>query len=151
MRLSPTNWLFRTIAVGCLGAAGLGCSLDATLGIPTTNPPPPVTPTGTLTQRWSIGGRFDARFCATYRADRMQLVVRDQAGRVVAQAFQPCEQLQMSLTLPTGSYSGDVWLIGSDGTPVSTTLTLRPFQIVRGTETFIDTDFPISSLYAGLG
>lgn len=153
MRPSGKHWFFRTIATSCLGAAALGCSLDASVGVPGTNPPPPPpsTPTGTLTQRWSIGGRFDARLCATYGADRMELVVRDDTGQVVARAFQPCEQLQMTVTLATGSYSGDAVLIASDGTPVSTTLTLRPFQVVRNTETFIDTDFPISSLLSRYG
>lgn len=151
MRFTRTHWLFRAVTVGCLGIASLGCSLDATVDIPRTNPPPPAAPTGTLTQRWSIGGRFDTRFCSTYGADRMQLVVRDNAGQVVARAFQPCEQLQMTVTLPTGSYSADAVLISTDGTPVSTTLSLRPFQIARNTETFVDTDFPISSLLSGLG
>lgn len=87
----------------------------------------------------------------TYGADRMQLVIRDHAGRLIAQAFQPCEEMQMSVKLIEGSYLGDTWLIASDGSRVSTTLSLRPFQIRRNTETFIDTDFPISSLLTAYG
>lgn len=81
----------------------------------------------------------------------MQLVIRDPSGQVVARAFQPCEEMQMSVKLAPGSYSGDAWLIGSDGTPVSTTLSLTPFQIVQSTETFIDTNFPLSSLLSRYG
>ncbi len=152
MRFSTTNWFVRTIYISCFSLATLGCSLDAAVDVtPTTSPPPPSTPTGTLTQRWSIGGQFDTRSCAVYGADRMELVIRDNAGQVVARAFQPCEQLRMTVTLATGSYSADAVLIATDGTPVSTTLSLRPFQIVRNTETFVDTDFPISSLLSRYG
>jgi len=143
MRSFTTNRFFSTIAAWVLGLATYGCSFEAGVDIPGTRLG---TPTGTLTQRWSIGGRFDTRSCATYGADRMQLVIRDTSGRVVAQAFQPCEEMQMSVKLATGSYVGDVWLIAADGRKVSTTLSLQPFQIVRSTETFIDTDFPTSSL-----
>lgn len=128
-----------------------GCSFEAAVDVPGTNQPPPNTPIGTLTQRWSIGDRFDARYCTTYGADRMQLVIRDTAGQVVARAFQPCEEMQMSVKLSPGSYSGETWLIGTDGTPVSTTLSLTPFQIVPSTETFIDTNFPLSSLLTRYG
>ncbi len=150
MRSSMTNWFCSTIATWTLGAAALGCSFDAGIDIPGTRPPPAENPTGTLTQRWSIGGRFDARACIAYGADRMQIVIRDTAGYIVARAFQPCEEMQMSVKLTTGSYVGDAWLIASDGTKVSTTLSLRPFQILRGTETFIDTDFPVSSLLTAI-
>jgi hypothetical protein len=80
----------------------------------------------------------------------MELVVRDASGYIVARAFQPCQEMQMSVKLPTGSYLADAWFLGADGRKVSTTLSLRPFEILRGTETFIDTDFPISSLLTAI-
>jgi len=148
MRTSVKNWFCRTILTCSLGAAAWGCALDASVGVTGNNPPPlpPATPIGTITQRWSIGGQFDASYCSTYGADRMQLVIRDRSGQIAATAFQPCSEMQMSVKLPVGSYTGDAWLIASDGTRVSTTLSLSPFQIARNTETFIDTDFPITSL-----
>jgi hypothetical protein len=146
-----TNRFFRTIAMSLFGSALGACTFEAAVDVPDNNPPPPNTPIGTLTQRWSIGGRFDARYCTTYSADRMQLVIRDQSGQVVARAFQPCEEMQMSVKLAPGSYSGDAWLIASDGTPVSTTLSLTPFQIIPNTDTFIDTNFPLSSLLTRYG
>ena len=145
-----TNKFYATIATWTLSAAVCGCSLEAAVDVPGTSPPPG-TPTGTLTQRWSIGGRFDSRACTTYGADRMQLVIRDSSGAIVARAFQPCEEMQMTVTLATGSYLGDAWLIDYDGRKVSTTLSLKPFRVVRSTETFIDTDFPISSLLTAYG
>jgi hypothetical protein len=148
MRASTTNWFFSTIATCALGAATWGCTFEAAVDVP-GNDPPPGTPTGTLTQRWSIGGRFDTRACVTYGVDRLQLLIRDTAGGIVARAFQPCEEMQMSVTLATGSYLGDAWLIDTDGRKVSTTLALKPFRILQNTETFIDTDFPISSLLTG--
>lgn len=150
MRSSNTNWFFLGTALFALGTAASGCSFDAALDV--TRPGgPPTAATGTLTQRWSIGGQFNERFCVTYGADRMQLVIRDRAGALVARAFQPCEEMEMSVTLAEGSYTGDAWLIGADGERVSTTLPLRPFRIARGTETFIDTDFPVSSLLTAFG
>jgi hypothetical protein len=103
-------------------------------------------PTGVLTTRWSIDSAFDDRLCADYYANQMELVVVDMSGYEVARANQPCEQFEMSVELPTGSYAADATLIGYDNAPVSTTLSLQPFQIVRDTEIFIDTDFPASSL-----
>lgn len=150
MRSSMTNWFYSTIGAWALGAATLGCTLDAGIDVPGIRPPPPATPTGTLTQRWSIGSRFDTRACIAYGAYRMELVIRDTAGYIAARAFQPCEEMQMSVKLPTGSYVGEAWFLAADGTKVSTTLSLRPFQILESTETFIDTDFPISSLLTAI-
>jgi hypothetical protein len=146
-----TKRFLRTITLTSLGWALSACTFEAAVDVPSTNQPPPSTPIGTLTQRWSVGGRFDSRDCRIYGAHRMQLVIRDQSGQVVARAFQPCEEMQMSVKLAPGTYSGDAWLIGADGTPVSTTLSLTPFQIFQSTETFIDTNFPISSLLTRYG
>ncbi len=152
MRSFTTNWFFSKMATWTIAIAACGCTLDAGIGIPGSQPPPPPleTPSGTLTQRWSIGSRFDTRACVAYGAYRMELVIRDTAGYIVARAFQPCEEMQMSVKLPTGSYVGDAWFLAADGTKVSTTLSLRPFEILNGTETFIDTDFPISSLLTAI-
>jgi hypothetical protein len=151
MRSSTTKWFVQTIVTCALGAATWGCTIEAGVDVPPTNRPPPNTPSGTLTQRWSIGGRFDQRSCSTFQADRMQLVIRDAYGQIAATAFQPCEEMEMSVRLPTGSYTGEAWFISSSGARVSTTLNLQPFTIARSTETFIDTDFPISSLHTAYG
>ena len=148
MRTSVKNWFYQTIAACTLGTAVWGCALDASVGVTGNNPPPPPPPIpiGTITQRWSLGGQFDARYCRSFGADRMQLVIRDASNQIAATAFQPCSEMQMSVKLPIGSYTADAWLIATDGTRVSTTLSLSPFQILRNTETFIDTDFPTTSL-----
>ncbi|MDI3284966.1 hypothetical protein [Polyangium sp. 15x6] len=101
---------------------------------------------GRVTQRWSIGGRFDRSLCRTYGADRMELVIRDMSDRTVARAYQPCEEMQMSVRLPEGMYKGDATLIARDGSEVSTTLELLPFRIIADTTTPVDTDFPTSSM-----
>lgn len=106
---------------------------------------------GTLTQRWSIGGRFDPGLCAVYAADKMELTIKDTAGNVVARAYQPCREMQMSVTLAVGTYVADAVLIGSDGSAVSTTLPLQPFRINDGRDRFVDTDFPASSMLTVLG
>lgn len=136
MNSMATKWFF--LAAFALG----GCAVDASLDVPSVTR----NSTGSLTQRWSIGGRFDRSLCRAYGADRMELVIRDQTGRLVARAYQPCEEMEMTLTLAIGSYVGDAVLIAGDGSSVSTTLQLQPFRILRDTDTFIDTDFPISSL-----
>jgi hypothetical protein len=151
MRFSTTKSFFMAAGLLALGGAASACTFEAGVDVPGTGGSAPVSSTGTLTQRWSIGGQFNTRLCTTYGADRMQLVIRDQSSRLVARAFQPCEQMQMSVKLPEGSYYGDAWLIASDGTRVSTTLALEPFRILRGTETYIDTDFPLSSLLTAYG
>lgn len=116
-----------------------GCVADTAIVVPVRN-------TGTLTQRWSIGGRFNASLCAVYGADRMKLIIYDTTGRVVMRAFQPCREMEMSVLLETGAYTADAVLIGRDGTDVSTTLQLRPFRVTAGDDTFVDTDFPTDSM-----
>jgi hypothetical protein len=141
MRDFITKWAGPAAFVLSLAASAAGCVVDGG-----TTYVPIGRDSGEVTQRWSLGGRFDANLCRRYGADRMELIIRDTAGRTVARAYQPCEELQMSVTLPEGTYVGDARLIGSDGSEVSTTLELQPFRIIQGTETFIDTDFPSSSM-----
>lgn len=140
MRDSIMKWAGSAAFVLSLAAAVVGCQAEAAVLVPVGREP------GQVTQRWSIGGRFDSRLCRTYGADRMELIIRDTTGRTVARAYQPCEELQMSVDLPEGTYLGDARLIARDGSEVSTTLELQPFRILQGTETFIDTDFPRSSM-----
>jgi hypothetical protein len=145
MNQSIAKWTRSTLALFALSAAAAGCVAEAAI-LPT-----PIGPSsGTLTQRWSIGGSFDPNVCAIYGADRMELVVTDTAGNVVARAYQPCTEMEMTLTLPEGSYVGDAVLIAADNRDVSTTLPLQPFRVLAGTDTFIDTDFPTSSMYTVL-
>jgi len=123
-----------------LAASTAGCPIESEVFVPIGRD------TGTVTQRWSIGGRFDAGRCRMFGADRMELVIRDTAGRTVARAYQPCREQQMTVTLREGTYVADATLLGSDGAEVSTTLNLQPFRILRNTDTFVDTDFPTSSM-----
>ncbi|MDI1446168.1 hypothetical protein [Polyangium sp. 6x1] len=140
MRDSILKWAGPVAFVLSLAPATMGCQAEGGIYVPVTRD------TGTVTQRWSLGGRLDGRLCRTYGADRMELIIRDTSGRMVARAYQPCEELQMTVTLPEGTYVGDAKLIASDGSEVSTTLPLRPFRIYQGTDTFVDTDFPSSSM-----
>ncbi|UQA61956.1 hypothetical protein [Polyangium aurulentum] len=136
---SMMKWAGRAVALVALSASS-ACVAEADLVVAGNGP------TGVLTTRWSIAGAFNDRLCADYYADKMELVIVDAGGSEVARAYQSCEQFEMSVELPTGSYSADATLIGYDDAPVSTTLTLQPFRIVRDTEIFVDTDFPTSSL-----
>jgi hypothetical protein len=138
---SMMKWAGRAVALVALAASASACVAQADLVVAGDG-----GPTGLLTQRWSIGGSFDDRLCADFYADQMELVIIDTSGYEIARAYQPCEQFEMSVELPTGSYEADATLIGYDDRPVSTTLSLQPFRVVRDTEIFIDTDFPIDSL-----
>jgi hypothetical protein len=146
MKQSIAEWARAAITIASLGAFGAGCSAEASI-----LPAPPPSQAGTLTQRWSIDGSFDPNLCSLYGADRMELVVRDTSGRIVARAYQPCEQMEMSVVLPEGAYVGDAVLLAADNREVSTTLPLQPFRVLRGTDTFVDTDFPTSSMLRVLG
>lgn len=144
MRDSIMKWAGSLAFVLSLAAGVAGCQAEAAVLVPVGDD------SGQVTQRWSIGGRFDRSLCRVYGADRMELVIRDMSGRTVARAYQPCEELQMTVDLPEGTYVGDARLIGRDGSEVSTTLELQPFRIIEDTETFIDTDFPRSSMLSVL-
>lgn len=140
MHNSIVKWARSAAFVLTLAASTAGCAADAAIYVPVGRD------SGEVTQRWSIGGRFDRRLCRTYGADRMELIIRDTAGGIVARAYQPCEEMQMTVDLPEGRYFGEAKLIARDGSEVSTTLELQPFRIFEDTETFIDTDFPRSSM-----
>jgi len=140
MRNSIMKWASSLAFVTSIAAVTPGCVADASVYVPVGRD------SGEVTQRWSIGGRFDRSLCRVYGADRMELIIRDMSGSTVARAYQPCEEMQMTVDLPEGTYTGDARLIGRDGSEVSTTLELRPFRIVEDVETFIDTDFPRSSM-----
>ncbi|MDI1482241.1 hypothetical protein [Polyangium sp. y55x31] len=141
MRDSIIKWAGSAAFLLSLAPAAMGCQAEGSVVYV-----PVGRNTGTVTQSWSIGGRFDRSLCRTYGADRMELVIRDTSGRTVARAYQPCEEMQMSVRLPEGTYRGDATLIARDGSEVSTTLELQPFRILSNTDTLIDTDFPTSSM-----
>jgi len=140
MRNSIIQWAGPWALLLSLAPAAIGCQAEGAVFVPVGRS------TGTVTQSWSLGGRFDAGRCRMFGADRMELVIRDTAGRTVARAYQPCRELQMTVTLPEGTYLADATLLGSDGAEVSTTLNLQPFRILRNTDTHVDTDFPTSSM-----
>jgi len=145
MRDSIMKWAGSLAFVLSLAASATGCEPNTgSVFVPIDDYD------GEVTQRWSIGGRFDRNLCRTYGADRMELIIRNMSGRTVARAYQRCEELQMTVKLPEGRYVGDARLIGRDGSEVSTTLELQPFSIIEDTETFIDTDFPRSSMLSVL-
>jgi len=140
MMHSMMKWAGRAVAFVALTASASACVAEADFVVAGNGP------TGVLTTRWSIAGTFDDRLCADYYAERMELVIANASGGAAGTFSQPCEQFELSVELPTGSYVADATLIGYDGAPVSTTLTLQPFRIVRDTEIFVDTDFPADSL-----
>jgi hypothetical protein len=139
MREGNRKWALGTM-VGLALATAAGCTARADIY------PLPSGNDGTFTVQWSVGGRFNASQCAAYGADQMELVITDASGRRVATAYQPCEEMKMTVPLPPGSYVADARLLDVRGRPVSTTLNLQPFSIYRGTDTAADTDFPASSM-----
>jgi hypothetical protein len=131
---SMAKWAGRAAAIGVLALGASGCFVDA--GTVTAG-----EPTGTLTTRWSIANSFDAGLCDYYSVDEIELAVYDRGG-TTTRAYQPCEDFELTLELPIGSYEADATMIGFDNEAVSTTLALAPFQIIRDRDLLIDTDFP---------
>lgn len=141
MMNSMLKWAGRAAAIVAIAVAAPACVVGADVVVPSSGP------TGTLTARWSVDGAFDNSVCSDYGADQMELVINDVSGYEVARAYQPCEQFEVTVELPVGSYTADATLIGYDSRPVSTTLPVQTFRIVRDTDIFIDTDFPADSLF----
>jgi hypothetical protein len=141
MMNSMMKWAGRMAAAVALAVAAPACVVGADTVVAGSGP------TGTLTARWSVAGAFDNRVCANYGANQMELVILDASGRQVANAYQPCEQFEMTVEMPVGTYTANATLLGYDNRPVSTTLPVQAFRIVRDTDIFIDTDFPADSLY----
>ncbi len=103
--------------------------------------------TGTVTIRWSVESSFDPGACGFHRADRMEIVVRDDLGRVVTQTNPPCSAFNTTLELPAGRYAASLTLLDAASNPVSTTLDTAPFDVLGGRGEMVDTDFPADSFF----
>jgi hypothetical protein len=126
-----------------LCAAATGCSVRTTDG----SPPPTSSGYGTLTALWTLDGAADSDVCAFYAIDRVDVVVFDDAGFVIADALPICEDFGISFDVRTGWYSTEMTLLDFDGFAVSDTVVVEDLRVQRNTETVVDVDFPDATIF----
>ena len=97
--------------------------------------------TGTLTAGWTLNGSSHADECSYYLVDRVNVVIVDDAGDVVADEVPYCENFGLSFDLSSGWYSAEVTLLDGGGYAVSDTI-ITDVSVVRDTDVFVDVDFP---------
>jgi len=107
---------------------------------------PGAGPTGTLTTTWTLDGSSGSDVCGYFQVDRVHVVIADDAGFVVADEEPFCEDFDVSFDLSIGPYSSEVTLLDAGGGAVSDTI-VTDVDVLRGTETFVDVDFPPSSIF----
>jgi hypothetical protein len=103
-------------------------------------------PTGTLTTTWTLDGSSGSEVCGYFQVDRVHVVIADDAGFVVADEEPFCEDFDVSFDLSIGPYSSEVTLLDAGGGAVSDTI-VTDVDVLRSTETFVDVDFPPSSIF----
>jgi hypothetical protein len=101
---------------------------------------------GTLTVEWSVDDSFDRDACADFGADYMELIVYDRRGRTETEVEASCDDFDVTIDLPSGSYSLDATLIDRRDRAVTTTLALDDVRVYEDDETLLPLDFPADSL-----
>lgn len=120
-----------------------GCFVDSgTGGTGGTTPDPAI---GTLTAGWTLDGSSHPDACLYYQVDRVNVVLVNDYGDVVADEEPYCEDFGISFDLSTGWYSTEVTLLDLDGYAVSDTV-IADVRVARDTEVFVDVDFPDAAI-----
>jgi hypothetical protein len=100
---------------------------------------------GILTVVWTIDGVADPADCAFYGFDRFELAVYDIFDDPVVTSTSFCEDLELSISLPEGSYSADATLIDRFDRAATTTQLIDAIDIIEDDELVTFVDFPARS------
>jgi hypothetical protein len=106
----------------------------------------PAQSIGTLTTSWTLDHASTADVCVYYHVDRVNVVLVDDLGAVVADEEPFCEDFGISHDLATGAYTTEVTLLDLDGYALSDTVVVHDVRVVRDTEVFVDVDFPDAAI-----
>ncbi len=125
-----------------LCAAFSGCFVSS----PGPDPKPDPVTVGTLTAGWTLDGYATIDVCAYYQVDRVNVVLVDDYGDVIADEEPYCEDFEISFDLSTGWYGAEVTLLDVGGYAVSDTVVIDGVRVVRDAEVFVDVDFPDAAI-----
>ena len=106
-----------------------------------------VEDTGVLTALWSIDGSVDPGICDVFAVDAFELVVFDDFGGFVTDAFAPCESFAVSVELFPGFYDATGTLVDVGNRPVSVTEPIQDVRITSGSELVVEIDYPAGSIF----
>jgi len=122
-----------------LWAAASGCVVASHDGAPAPG-------VGTLSTGWTLAGSAYSDACWYYQVDRVNVVIVDDRGFVVADEVPFCEDFGLSFDLSTGWYSSEVTLLDAGGYAVSDTI-ITDVSVPRDIEVYVDVDFPDGAIY----
>lgn len=126
--------------------AGLALCAAANGCVVTDDVPDAGVAMGTITTTWTLNGWAGSDTCAYYDIDRVLVTIVDEDGYVLVDEEPFCEEFDLSVDLEVGWYSTEVTLLDVAGHGVSDTV-ITDVRVVRGTETFVDVDFPASTIF----
>ena len=127
--------LHRSLLAGLASLAAVACTAEAGVA---TNPTTVPQERGTYQLLWTVDRSDSPAACAAIGADVMVLTVYTSAP----QSFSaPCENFNLSVDLPPGTYAADAQLIGPDGFAATPVLQLNQLVITSGSTLTSDTDF----------
>lgn len=134
--------MFKTLA-SALSLVVLGAALG---GCIVTTDPTPGLGTGTLTIDWTLNGSSHPSACSHYWVDRVDVVLVDDFGDLVAHEEPYCEDFGISFELENGWYTTEVTLLDAERYAVSDTAITDVF-VRRNREAVVGVDFPEAVIY----
>jgi hypothetical protein len=105
---------------------------------------PPVL--GTVIFDWTVNGTTDPYECRLADADAFSVSIYDDRDRFVGTFDAACEDFRTSILLDRGWYSADALLVDRAGHARTTTVSVVPFYITRGSLD-VPLDFPARAFY----
>ncbi|MGK3989515.1 hypothetical protein WME99_41090 [Sorangium sp. So ce136] len=100
---------------------------------------------GSLTVELTIDGSRDPWQCVDYDVEDIVVSVADEAG-FVTEASTDCDALGLTIPdLPEGYYDVEIWL-EEDGFQESDVVLVRSIDVLDGTDTLVEVDFPWTSI-----
>lgn len=135
----------RSIAAVALIAA-VAAPLSGCVVTTADDEPLPAPLAGTLTVNYTIEGTTDPSVCSYYGVVDIELVVYVASGAFVAEEQAYCSDFQVSIALPSGTYSADVTLVDDVDRAMSVSKPLYDLRVLTDAELVVDLDFPPASM-----
>ena len=137
---------YRMLFGVALCAAFPSCLIEA--GDGGGGPGPVVVDSGSLVVDWTIDGSKDPDQCDQGAASAIDISVTAANGSSAGEFQQSCRAFATTIDLPRGSYTADAVLIDSSGQARTTSVQIRPFDILGGDQLSIPIDFSAGSFLA---
>jgi hypothetical protein len=144
-----TTMLIRSGMVAiALSSATTGCFVEGGTEAsgPMSQPPPVVTPTGTLALQWTIDGQVSPGSCDIGGATTLHIQLTTTSGAFAGEFEADCAQFATTIpSLAADGYTSTAELQDASGALRTTSIQITPFTIVSDSTLVINIDFPPDS------